>query len=189
MKQCSVRPYVGEQKYIYIAHSFKDKRFVYPVIEQLARDGYRVHFDEESKNVPEAANYVAEMIARCNIVLAFFSDNTVDSCSFKREVNFAVLKKKEIIAVMLEDVNLSPGIEMQMAAFPAIYKYKLSNTEFYKRLYSFEIMNLCLGEPNYSIEVSDENKYNDTLADLFGIDERRKPPIDDAIFIKASFFR
>jgi len=184
MKQCSVRPYVGEQKYIYIAHSFKDKRFVYPVIEQLTKDGYRIWYDEGLIYGSDATTDLADKITRCDVVIAFLSDNTVDSYQFKREINFAILKKKKIIAVMLEEVHLSPGMEMQMSAFPAIFKYKIENNAFYKSLYSFEIMNLCLGEPNDSIEVSDENKYKETLADLCGADERKTLIIDDMTFIK-----
>lgn len=184
MKECSVRPYKGEQKYIYIAHSFKDKRFVYPVIEQLTKDGYRVWYDEGLSYSSDAPAELADKIAGCDVVVAFLSDNTVDSYAFKREINFAILKKKEMIAVMLEDVHLSPGLEMQLAAFPAIFKYKLENSAFYKRLYAFETMNRCLGDPNDSIEVSDENEYEETLADLYGADERKKPVIGDALFIQ-----
>lgn len=184
MKKCSVRPYTGEQNYIYIAHSFKDKRFVYPIIEQLSKDGYRVWYDEGFVNGVDDATDIADKIARCNMVLAFVSDNTVDSYQFKREVNFAVLKKREIIAVILEEVRFSPGMEMQIVACPAIFKYKIENYAFYKTLYSFDTMSLCLGEPDDSIEVSDENKYRETLADLFGADERRAPVIDDALFEK-----
>lgn len=185
MKKCSVRPCEDEQKYIYIAHSFKDKRFVYPVIEQLAKDGYRVWYDEGLIYGADATTDIANKIAGCAVVIAFLSDNTVDSYQFKREVNFAILKKKDIIAVMLEEVHLSPGMEMQMSAFPAIFKYKIENNVFYKSLYSFEIMNLCLGIPDSSIEISDENEYKETLADLYGVDERRNPVIDDALFIES----
>lgn len=185
MKQCSVRPYEGEQKYIYIAHSFKDKRFVYPVIEQLAKDGYRVWYDEGLIYGADTTTDLAEKITRCGVVIAFLSDNTVDSYQFKREINYAILKKKEIIAVMLEEVHLSPGMEMQMSAFPAIFKYKIENNAFYKSLYSFEIMKLCLGKPNDNIVVSDEIEYKENLADMFGIDERKIPMIDDDLFFKS----
>ena len=184
MKKCDVRPYAGEQKYIYVAYSLKDKRFVYPVIEQLAKDGYRVWYDDGLIYGADTATDLADKIARSHVIIAFFSDNTADSYPFKREINYAILKKKEIIAVMLDEVHLSPGMEMQMSAFPAIFKYKIENHTFYKSLYSFEIMNMCLGEPDNSIVVSDEDKYRETLADLFGADEHRKPVIDDAAFME-----
>ena len=185
MKQCSVRPYNGEQKYIYLAHSFRDKSLVYPLIEQLTRDGYRVWFDEGITCPYDYTVDLARKIDNCGVMLAVFSEHTVDSTQFKREVNYAIMKKKELIAVILEEVQLSPGMELQMAAFPAIFKYRVDNDAFYKSLYDFEVMNLCLGEPDDSIVVSDESRYKETLADWFGVDERKAPAIDDALFLKS----
>ncbi len=185
MKKCSVAPYSGEQKYIYISHSFKDKRYVYPIIEQLAKDGYRLWYDQGIISGSEATSEIAERILKCDLFLAFFSDNTIDSYQFKREANFAILKKKKIIAIMLEDVQMSPGMEMQIAAFPAIYKYKIDNERFYKTLYSMESIGDCIGVPDESICVSDENEYVESLADLYGADERKIPPLEDALFAKA----
>ena len=148
MKQCSVRPYEGEQKYIYIAHSFRDKRFVYPVIEQLTKDGYRVWYDEGLIYGYDTTTNLADKIARCTVVIAILSDNTVDSYQFKREINYAILKKKEIIAVMLDEVHLSPGMEMQMSAFPAIFKYRLENNAF------------CKYEPDSIIENFESIEFN-----------------------------
>lgn len=184
MKKCKVSPYRGERNYICISHSSQDKRYVYPVIEQLTKDGYRVWFDDGEKFGSEATNEIVEKILKCCVFITFVSDNAANSYQLKREVNYAVLNKKEIIAVMLEDVHFSPGMEMQMMAFPAIYKYKIENNAFFKSLYSFEAMNACLGEPDDSVVVSDEDEYRETLADLFGVDERRNPPIDDTLFIK-----
>ncbi|MBO5744546.1 MAG: TIR domain-containing protein [Clostridia bacterium] len=184
MKKCKVSPYRGESDYIYISHSSQDKRYVYPVIEQLTKDGYRVWFDEGVRFGPEATNEIAEKISRCRVFLAYITENTVDSYQFKRELNFAVINKKDIIALMHEDVCFSLGMEMQMTALHTILKYKVENDAFFKSLYSFEAMSTCLGEPNDSVIVSDEDEYRETLADLFGADERRSPPIDDALFIK-----
>lgn len=185
MKQCRIRPYEGKQEYIYIAYSFKDKHLVYPIIEQLAKDGYRVWYDEGIIPGVEMPN-IAEKLANCGLVLAFLSDNSVDSHNFRREINYAILKKKNLIAVMLEEVQLALGMEMQISVFPAIYKYKLENNEaFYKRLYSFNMLQPCFGEPDASVVVSDDNEYKENLADWFGVDERRTPPIDEALLFRA----
>ncbi len=185
MKRCSVRPYEGQQPYIYLAHSSKDKHVVYPIIEQLARDGYRVWYDDGTCDGGEIADAIAQRIAGCTVLLAVFSDNTADSCHFKREVNYAVLKQKEILSVMLEEVFITPGTELQMAAYPAVFKYKLDNDAFYKSLYAFESMTACLGEPDGSIMVSDEDTYRETLTDLYGVDDRSRPILDDALFFEA----
>ena len=165
--KCIMLPLSIMTALIYISHSSQDKRYVYPIIEQLKKDGYRVWFDDGERFGSEATTKTVEKISKCCVFLAVISNNTVDSCSFKREVNYAVLNKKEIIAVMLEDVHVSLGMEMQMTAFPAIYKYKIENDVFYKSLYSFEAMNSCLGDPDDKVVVSDEDEYRETFADLY----------------------
>ena len=156
------------------------------MIEQLVKDGYRVWYDEGIISPDEDIPDLADKIGKCEMVLAFFSDHSVDSLNFRREVNFAILKKKKMIAVMLEEVQLAPGMEMQLSVYPVVCKYMFESKEaFYKELYSLETLKPCLGEPDDTIVVSDENEYKENLADWFGVDERRTPPIDEAALIKA----
>ena len=136
MKKCSVRPYTGEQGYIYVSYAWKDKRYGYPILEQLVKDGYRIWFDEGITSGEEDPGEIAAKIAGCQLFLAFLSENAAQSCAFKREVNFAIHQKKEIIAVMLQETHLSPGMELQLSAFPAIYKYKVEPAEVRLRFIS-----------------------------------------------------
>ena len=46
MRRCSVKPYEGQEAYIFISYCHKDRASVFPIIEQMARDGYRVWYDE-----------------------------------------------------------------------------------------------------------------------------------------------
>lgn len=46
MKRCSVSPYEGQEKYIFISYCLRDKKNVFPIMEQLVRDGCRIWFDE-----------------------------------------------------------------------------------------------------------------------------------------------
>ena len=47
-------------------------------------------------------------------------------------------------------------------------------------------MHPCQGPPNSGIIVSNEDEYRETLADLYGADERTHPPIEDAWFANAA---
>ena len=46
MKRCATKPYEGQDKYIFVSYCHKDRAYVFPVIEQLTKDGYRVWYDE-----------------------------------------------------------------------------------------------------------------------------------------------
>ena len=46
MERCAVKPYKGNEKYVFVSFSRQDKQKAFPIIEQLVNDGYRVWFDE-----------------------------------------------------------------------------------------------------------------------------------------------
>lgn len=159
--RCAARPYEGENKYIFVSYCHKDKAAVYPVVEQLAKEGYRVWYDEGIDPGSEWPEVIAAHLYGCQVCIAFISKNSVESHNCKREVNFALLKQKPFISVVIEDVKMSLGMEMQLSATRAIFKYKLSDSEFYSTLYSAEVLKDCLGEPSEMSFIKDENECND----------------------------
>lgn len=40
------KAYEGDEKFIFISYAHKDSETVYPIIEKLNADGYRVWFDD-----------------------------------------------------------------------------------------------------------------------------------------------
>lgn len=42
MKRCNVKPYEGPESYIFVSYCHKDRHLVFPLVERMARDGYRV---------------------------------------------------------------------------------------------------------------------------------------------------
>ena len=46
MLRCNVKPYEGDKEFIFISYSHKDNALVFPVIEKLAENGFRVWYDE-----------------------------------------------------------------------------------------------------------------------------------------------
>lgn len=160
MKRCSVRPYEGKEPYIFISYCHKDRAFVFPIIENLARDGYRVWYDEGIDPGSEWPEIIASHLNNCTVCVAFISENSLNSHNCRREINFALLKNKKFISVILEHVKMSPGMEMQISAYQSIFKYKLSSeSEFYAKLYAAETLKDCKGIPDYSITVSRPEDY------------------------------
>ena len=160
MKRCGVKPYEGNEKYIFISYCHKDKAIVFPIIEQLARDGYRLWYDEGIDPGSEWPEIIASHLNGCYVCIAFISNQSLDSHNCRREVNFALLKKKNFISIVIEPVKMTPGMEMQLSDSQAIYKYKLpSDFEFFTKLYSADFLKGCKGEPDLSIIVSDSRDY------------------------------
>ena len=174
MRRCSVKPYEGQEAYIFISYCHKDRASVFPIIEQMARDGYRVWYDEGIDPGSEWPEIIASHLNGSAACIAFITENAVNSHNCKREINFALLKKKPFISVILEPVQMSMGMEMQLAATQAIFKYTLeSEKEFYKKLYAARMLESSMGLPDAQIEVSRPEDYETEEESLF--EERREP--------------
>lgn len=147
MERCAVKPYKGNENYIFISYSHMDKRLVFPVIERLARDGYRVWYDEGIEPGSEWPEIIAQHLDGCCICLGFITDNYLASQNCKRELTFALQRKKAFVSVFLEEVELSLGMEMQLSVAQSVFKHKLPEEElFYAKLYEMELLEQCRGE-------------------------------------------
>ncbi len=138
--------YEGKESYIFISYSHKDRKKVMPVIKRLQNDGFRLWYDEGIEAGSEWPETVAEHLMSCGLFLAFISGNYLDSFNCKREIDFAVSKRKSFIAVMLENAALSPGMEMQLASVQFLNKYQMKDEEFYAKLLQTELINPCRKE-------------------------------------------
>ena len=173
MKRCAAKPYEGQEKYIFVSYCHRDRAYVFPVIEQLTKDGYRVWYDEGIDPGSEWPEIIAKHLNGSAICIAFITANSLNSHNCRREINFALLKKKYFISVVLEPVQMSLGMEMQLSSSQSIFKYTLSTEkEFFSKLYEAKELENCKGSPNYSIEVSTPNDY---LSDSNNFDKVRDP--------------
>ena len=173
MKRCSAKPYEGQDKYIFASYCHRDRAYVFPIIEQLTKDGYRVWYDEGIDPGSEWPEIIARHLNSSAVCLAFITANSLNSHNCRREINFALLKKKYFISVILEPVQMSLGMEMQLSSSQSIFKYTLSSEkEFFLKLYEAKELENCEGSPNYLIEVSSPEDY---LTDSNNFDKVREP--------------
>lgn len=136
MEKNTAKPYEGNQPYIFVSYSHKDRRQVLPIIERLADDGYRVWYDEGIHPGSEWPEIVAGYLDRSAVCIAVISANSVKSDNCRREINFTLQKGKPIISVFLDKTALSPGMQMQLSTSQALFKHSLSEESFYTKLYS-----------------------------------------------------
>lgn len=162
MKRCSVAPYEGKSEYIFVSYCHKDRARVFPVIEQLRRDGFRVWYDEGIDPGSEWPEIIANHLNSCSVCIAFVSENSLSSHNCRREINFALLKKKFFISVILEPVRMSPGMEMQLSSSQSIFRYALEGDgEFFEKLYSAKELQQCFSSPDLSVNVHSQAYYEE----------------------------
>ena len=145
MLRCKAKPYTkGENKYIFMSYSHKDSAKVFPVIEKLADEGFRVWYDEGIDPGTEWPEMIASYLSKASCCIAFISQNAIESNECRREITYAIRNKINLITVFLEETKLSPGMEMQLSPYQAVFKYKIpSQEEFYEKIIGTEMLQEC----------------------------------------------
>ena len=136
--------YEGTENYIFISYSHKDSARVMPILEGLYNANYRVWYDEGIEAGSEWPENVATHISKSDVVLIFLSQNALDSQNCVREIHFAIKKRKKILVIYLEDLELSDGMDMQLSTLQAMFlnKYE-SSKQFIEKLTAASILQSC----------------------------------------------
>jgi len=153
MERCAVKPYKGNEKYVFVSFSRQDKQKAFPIIEQLVNDGYRVWFDEGLDFGSEWTETVARRIDDCEAYMVLLSDSAVNSHNCRQEINFAIRKRKQFLSVLLENVeSMSLGMEMLLTARRSLNKYAMENDRvFFGKLYETGVLKACNGPVTVTI--------------------------------------
>lgn len=136
-----LRPYEGTQPYIFVSYAHKNDAAVLEIIGTLQLRGFRVWYDEGIEAGSEWPESIASHLERAQLVLAFLSPAYLRSDNCRKEMHYALTKKKPVINVYLEQTELSPGMEMQIGNLFALMKYTYPSEEyFYDKLFSAELL-------------------------------------------------
>ena len=141
MTRCAVVPYEGSEDYLFISYSHKDAKIAIPIMEQLMKEGYRIWYDEGIDPGSEWPENIASHLGGASACVGLISNNYLASDNCRREMNFALKRQIPYLSVMLEKVEMSAGVEMQLSANQAIFKYMLpSNDLFLQKINSTGIL-------------------------------------------------
>ena len=162
MKRCSVVPYEGEKEYLFVSYSHKDPELVFPILEKLDKDGYRIWYDEGIIPGSEWPETIADHLKNSAAFVCLVTKNFLESKNCLRELNFALKKQIPFLSIMLEDVEMSSGVEMQLSVNQAILKYLLPTDElFYEKVNSTRILaparEIPLTEPERKVSPSESD--------------------------------
>lgn len=148
MQRCAFTPYEGRKPYIFVSYAHRDSDRVFPILEELDRRGYRVWYDDGIAPGSEWPENIAQHLDGCSLTLAFISPSSIASANCRREVTFALSKRKNFLGIILEPTEMSLGMEMQLSAQQCIMKYTYASDEaFYAKVCSCPDLVPCLGQP------------------------------------------
>lgn len=141
---CRAIPYEGNEPYIFVSYCHADKAVIYPLIEQMSLDGYRVWYDVGNKPGLNWLLNIEEHLENCQAVIAFISKNSRDSNNCNKEIIYAMKCEKKIIPVLLEDTALPRGLRMQLVDLHYLERKNFpSDKELLKKCYDSEECNNC----------------------------------------------
>lgn len=153
---------MSETSFVFISYAHLDGGKVLPCIRSLRQNGIRLWYDEGIEAGSEWPEFIAEKVIGCTKFILFVSNAYLNSQNCKRELNFAISRKKEILTIYLEDVTLSPGMEMQLGTYQAIYSKRFSSADaFHQSLCREAFFDACRDVP-----VNRYASYNNSTASL-----------------------
>lgn len=141
MYTLKMRPYEGEQPYIFVSYAHSNKNLVYPIIDLLAQEGYRIWFDEGIVAGSEWPEYIAEHLQKATAVIAFITPEFVASNNCRREIHYTLDKGTYFIYTMLRPTQLSEGLQLQLAGQNGIMRYE--DTSFLQKIGTVSLLDGC----------------------------------------------
>ena len=148
MERCKAVPYEGERPYFFVSYSHGDLAQVFPILERLEVEGYRLWYDEGIDPGSEWPETIAAHLTNASACVGMISNNYLQSDNCRRELNYALKKHIPFLPVFLEDAEMSAGVEMQLSANRSIFKYRLPTEDaFYQTLSTTKCLQPCREQP------------------------------------------
>ena len=140
--------YEGKKPYIFVSYSHLDKKEVMGYIAGLEKQGFRVWFDGGIEAGSEWPEFIADRLSDSACVLAFISENFVESRNCRRELAFSQELEKQQLNVYIKKVELSNGMRMQLGLNQAIWRENFSSDEeFVEELCDARLIAECRETP------------------------------------------
>ncbi len=117
--------YEEDQPYLFVSYSHKDADKVYPILRLLQKKNVRLWFDVDS--IPAGMDYtehIATKIWGCTAFMPMISSNSVNSEFVRKEIGLADRREKPFFPILLEDIVLSPGMDLQINSSQRIDWFK-----------------------------------------------------------------
>jgi adenylate cyclase len=126
--------YQGDKPFIFVSYSHQDAELVYPEISYLKDQGFNIWYDEGISPGASWREELAESILSSSLFIIYVSPRSVESDNCVKEVSFALENGASVLAVHLEETQLTPGQALALSDRQAILKYELSQQDYADKL-------------------------------------------------------
>ncbi len=130
--------YRGDGAYVFVSYSHMDSKEVFQELIEFHRQGYPVWYDEGIEAGSKWSDEIAAAISNCALFIVFLTPNSAGSENVQDEIDFAISENRKLIAILLEETELTGGMKMKLQRRQAILKYAVPEDEYrYKYLAAF----------------------------------------------------
>lgn len=141
-----IRPYDGNEPFLFFSYCRKNADEVYPIIERMACDGYRIWYDDGINPGEDWLEVIADHLHRSSAVIVALTPESTQSHNCRNEMNFAMEYHKPVVSVLLSDFSMPLAVRLQMGTSQYVKKYEYRNqAAFYETLYAASCLEVCLG--------------------------------------------
>ena len=119
------KAYQGKDNYIFISYAHKDKNKAFKFIEKL-QEKYNVWYDEGIHFGKEWDLEIQEKLKECRVFMFLISPNSISSDNCLDEINYARIKNKPFVNVLLEDTKLADDFNLRFGRFQMLKLYEKS---------------------------------------------------------------
>ncbi len=164
MSKKNFEAYEGNEPYVFVSYAHKDSEKVYPIINKLHEEGYRIWYGGGMPLVIDFHWLIGNRIENCDQFIFFISPNSVASKYVLNEVENAYGFEKPILFVELEKAELPPYFITPMK--DRLIMADLSENEFNRKLR--EPLAKCKGKAD-EIEPTATNQISQTQVEKFDV--------------------
>ena len=123
-----------QRPFVFICYAHADMDAVRPEMDALEAEGFELWYDDGIAPGSEWSAAIAEHIMGCSVFLYFITERSVASEHCRREVNFALEQKCDMLAVHLEPTEVPPALQLSLSHRQAILKAQLDPAAYRTRL-------------------------------------------------------
>ncbi|MFX1601630.1 MAG: TIR domain-containing protein, partial [Promethearchaeota archaeon] len=132
--QMPFKAYEGDGPFVFVSYSHTDRLQVYPIIDYLNKTGVKIWYDEGIPISEDWKKSIVDNLERCSAFLVFITPHIIDSEYVRKEISFALKKKKPFYSVYLKETELPSKLEFEIGDIQFMNKYLIPETEFYNKL-------------------------------------------------------
>ena len=132
--QLPFKAYKGDEPFLFVSYAHSDKLQVYPIMDYLNRSGFNIWYDEGISASEDWIKSIVENINRSMAFLVFITPHIIDSEYVRKEMNYALSRKKPFYSVYLKDTKLPDDLDFQISGIQSMKKYTMPDSEFYDKI-------------------------------------------------------